>query len=205
MNRFRTIASLAFLLTAPPCLGASEKASSSGKRAVRLDPPAQRLSKLDKALELSEEQLADIQSILEATDRNVRKAVEAGNQRIRAALDDDQNSAFDDFLKEEDRRAAQTAEKPRTPGSRKRLVPVSGWESEDNAQKQGGQGGGQGGQGGGQGGQGGQGGGQGGQGGGQGGMGQGGQGGMGPNNGKCGDGVCDQVEQNRGVCPQDCN
>jgi len=229
MNGSNIAVALTFLLAAPLPLLAASKTPAPSKKAVRLDPPAQRLSQLEKAVGLSEEQMTDIKSILEATDRDVRKAMEAGNQRIREALDDDQGASFDGFLKEEERRASQTAGRPRAPEARKRLVPMSEWESEENGRKQGGQGGmmEEGGQEGGQGGRGGQGGmrgqGQGGMQGGQGGMrggpgggpgggmggqggmhGQGGQGGMGPKNKKCGDGVCDEVEQTRGVCPSDC-
>ena len=202
--------------------GAQEESQGESKSPIYLRSPEDRATRLASFFDLGKSRKAKVRAILKEVDSGVRQKISAGNKKIRALLTAEEKATFDDLRDD-------TESGPQSTQQRRRLVPSShldsggrGNMSGQGGSQSGGQGGSQsGGQGGGQsGGQsGGQGGGRsggrsGGRGGGRGGgMGGGQSGGMGGGQsggqggsarGRCGDGICDQIEQSKGVCPEDC-
>jgi len=202
-------------------LGAATPGRAQGeqgerKSAVYLRSPDERLSRLTSILSLGQKREDKARRILEGVDADVRRAVAAGNAKLRLMLSGEEKEVFDGMRDD-------TEGAPKSYQPTRRLTPSPGLDKGGGGRgSQGRQGGmGPGGPSGGPGGRGG----RGGSGGGRGGMGGGGgRAGMpspgGPDSdaeapgsgvpqggearGYCGDGVCDQFETSRGICPKDC-
>ncbi|MDD5301985.1 MAG: hypothetical protein PHS14_02665 [Elusimicrobia bacterium] len=212
-NGYRFWAAIVLVLGGAAAGRAQDDLPDRGERkpAVYLRSPDERLSRLTSVLSLGRKREDKARRILEGVDAEVRRAIAAGNAKLRLLLSGEETDAFDGLRDD-------TEGAPKSSSGTRHLTPSPGLDKGGGGRgSQGGQGQGSGGgSGGGRGGRGGAGGGGGmSGGGGRGGMtGQGGSGsgaatrggGMpqgGGARGYCGDGVCDQVETDRGICPKD--
>lgn len=189
----------AVIVLAMSCAAFGRAQDDPGERkpAVYLRSPDERLARLASILSLGQRRENKARRILAGVDADVRRAIAAGNAKLRLLLSGEELEIFDGMR--DDTEGAPTSSQPT-----RHLTPSSGLDKGSGGRgSKGGRGSDTGRGSGGHGGM-------------SGGGGRGAGGGSGAQtpeggaaqgrgaHGYCGDGICDQFEKTRGICPKDC-